>query len=303
MTNSTRTRKTCEATSSSTKPDYKFAQETTDWQPLRLYGQESECRQHTDRRSQPSKGFYVLKVSHNNYHNILPLVGDDATCTTTDCTQNKIPTDSKRKRETKTHPTNVQEDHSTKTETSYHKKNLSKRNINIRPLSATLQIDRRNKTLYVPLQFRDYENYGLLDTGAIQSAMSENELRRILQANPDAQLEEYRAPDFKVQIANCKWKYRTSTKANPSPVLYCGESVRGDIHDFAYNGQYPDWNVLLQKLLCDPGARKQHCKIPTDYRLPSNSNHQLGNSNYKFWSSGYHRRQRSHPDNKSSFPW
>ena len=56
--------------------------------------------------------------------------------------------------------------------------------------------------LYVPLQFREYENQGLLDTGAIQSTMSENELRRILQAHPAAQLEEYPAPDFKVQIAN-----------------------------------------------------------------------------------------------------
>ena len=56
--------------------------------------------------------------------------------------------------------------------------------------------------LYVPLQFREYENYGLLDTGAIQSAMSENELRRILQAHPAAQVEEYPALDFKVQFAN-----------------------------------------------------------------------------------------------------
>ena len=56
--------------------------------------------------------------------------------------------------------------------------------------------------LYVLLQFRAYENYGLLDTGAIQSAMSENKLRRILQAHPAAQLKEYPAPDFKVQTAN-----------------------------------------------------------------------------------------------------
>ena len=55
--------------------------------------------------------------------------------------------------------------------------------------------------LYVPLQLREYENQGLLDTVPIQSAMSENELRRILQAHP-AQVEEYRAPDIKVQIAN-----------------------------------------------------------------------------------------------------
>ena len=56
--------------------------------------------------------------------------------------------------------------------------------------------------LYVPLQFREYENQGLLDTGAIQSAMCENELRRILQAHPAAQLEEHPATDFKFRIAN-----------------------------------------------------------------------------------------------------
>ena len=72
----------------------------------------------------------------------------------------------------------------------------------VRPLSATLQLYKRNKMLYVPPQFRAYENQGLLDTGGIQSAMSENKLRRILQAHPAAQLEEYPAPNFKVQIAN-----------------------------------------------------------------------------------------------------
>ena len=56
--------------------------------------------------------------------------------------------------------------------------------------------------LYVPLQFRQYEIHGLLDTGAIRSAMSEDELRRILSAHPAALLEEYTAPVFKVQTAN-----------------------------------------------------------------------------------------------------
>ena len=56
--------------------------------------------------------------------------------------------------------------------------------------------------LYVPLQFRAYENFSLLDTGAIQSALSEAELRRILSAHPAALLQELPAPEFKVQIAN-----------------------------------------------------------------------------------------------------
>ena len=53
--------------------------------------------------------------------------------------------------------------------------------------------------MYVPLQFREYKNFGLLDTGAIQSALSEAELRRILSAHL---LQELPAPVFKVQIAN-----------------------------------------------------------------------------------------------------
>ena len=72
----------------------------------------------------------------------------------------------------------------------------------IRQLSATLQLNRKDKMLYVPLQFRAYENFGLLDTGAIQSALSEAELRRILSAHPAALLQELPAPEFKVQIAN-----------------------------------------------------------------------------------------------------
>ena len=37
----------------------------------------------------------------------------------------------------------------------------------IRQLSATLQLNKKDRMLYVPLQFRAYENFGLLDTGAI----------------------------------------------------------------------------------------------------------------------------------------
>ena len=77
-----------------------------------------------------------------------------------------------------------------------------KKDVAIQVLTATLQLNKKDKMLYVPLQFRAYENHGLLDTGAIRSAMSEDELRRILSAHPAALLEEYPAPDFKIQIAN-----------------------------------------------------------------------------------------------------
>ena len=40
--------------------------------------------------------------------------------------------------------------------------------------------------LYVPLQFDKYENQCLLDTGAIQCALSEAELGKLLHAHPEA---------------------------------------------------------------------------------------------------------------------
>ena len=56
--------------------------------------------------------------------------------------------------------------------------------------------------LFVPLQFNNYENQGLLDRGAVQSALSEAELRKIVAAHPEAVLDELLPPNFKVQIAN-----------------------------------------------------------------------------------------------------
>ena len=55
---------------------------------------------------------------------------------------------------------------------------------------------------FVPLQFNNYENQDLLDTGAVRSALSEAELRKITAAHPEAVLDELPPPNFKVQIAN-----------------------------------------------------------------------------------------------------
>ena len=56
--------------------------------------------------------------------------------------------------------------------------------------------------LYVPFQFNIYKNQGLLDTGAVQSALSETELRKITAAHPEAVIDELPPPKVKVQIAN-----------------------------------------------------------------------------------------------------
>ena len=72
------------------------------------------------------------------------------------------------------------------------KKHATKTEIHV--LSPTLHLNKKDKMLYVPLQFDKYENHALLDTGAIQSAMSEAELRKITTAHPEAILQELPPP-------------------------------------------------------------------------------------------------------------
>ena len=69
-------------------------------------------------------------------------------------------------------------------------------------LSPTLHFNKKNKMLFVLLQFNTYENQGLLDTGAVQSALSEAELRKYTAAHPEAVLNELPPPNYIVQIAN-----------------------------------------------------------------------------------------------------
>ena len=60
----------------------------------------------------------------------------------------------------------------------------------IHRLSPILQLNKEDRMLYVPLQSREYENFGLIDTGAIHSALSEAELRCIFSAHPAALFQE-----------------------------------------------------------------------------------------------------------------
>ena len=71
--------------------------------------------------------------------------------------------------------------------------------------SPTLRLNKKDKMLYVPFQFNIYKNQGLLDTGAVQSALSETELRKITAAHPEAVIDELPPPKVKVQIANCNF--------------------------------------------------------------------------------------------------
>ena len=86
------------------------------------------------------------------------------------------------------------------------RKHAVKTEIHVR--CPTLHLNKKNKILYVPLQFDKHDNHALLDTGAIQSAMSEAELRKRTTAHPETVLQELPP---KRQIPNRKRKISPST--------------------------------------------------------------------------------------------
>ena len=129
----------------------------------------------------------------------------------------------------------------------------------ISQLSATLQLNKKDKMLYMLLQFRAYENFGVLDTGAIQSALSEAELRRILSAHPAALLQELPAPEFEVQIA----------KGNIVPVrkqvllrFFIGGNVFEETFMVPDCGERTQWNVFLQKIFVYIDLDNNIVKLP-----------------------------------------
>ena len=69
-------------------------------------------------------------------------------------------------------------------------------------MSATLNQNKHDRILYIPVQFRDYEKHALLDNGAKKSAMSESEISRILTYQPSALLQEMPATEYKTQFTN-----------------------------------------------------------------------------------------------------
>ena len=83
---------------------------------------------------------------------------------------------------------------------------------------------------------------GLLDTGAMENAFSEAELRRILTAYPAALCGELPAPNFKLH-----WQRSTCTEISTSPFLHWTQGVRGNIYSLAYNVQCTQRHVILEK--------------------------------------------------------
>ena len=70
------------------------------------------------------------------------------------------------------------------------------------PLSTNLTLKNQRKMLYFPMDFGELNNDGLIDTGALSSAIPEADLRKIRLLAPHTILNEYPPPEFQIRVGN-----------------------------------------------------------------------------------------------------
>ena len=70
------------------------------------------------------------------------------------------------------------------------------------PLSTNLPLKNKRKMLYFPMDFGELNIDGLIDTGALSSAIPEADLRKIRLLAPHTILNEDPPPEFQIMVAN-----------------------------------------------------------------------------------------------------
>ena len=70
------------------------------------------------------------------------------------------------------------------------------------PLSTNLPLNNKRKMLYFPMDFGELNVDGLIDTGALSSAIPEADLRKIRLLAPHTTLNEGPTPEFQIMVAN-----------------------------------------------------------------------------------------------------
>ena len=70
------------------------------------------------------------------------------------------------------------------------------------PLSTNLPLKNKRKMLYFPMDFWDLNIDGLIDTGALSSAIPEADLRKIRKLAPQTILNEGPPPEYQIMVAN-----------------------------------------------------------------------------------------------------
>ena len=79
------------------------------------------------------------------------------------------------------------------------------------PLSTNLGLEYKKGMLYFPLDFGEMTIDGLIDTGALSSAIPEADLRKIRLLAPQSIVKERPAPTFQIMVANGQLKTPKST--------------------------------------------------------------------------------------------
>ena len=79
------------------------------------------------------------------------------------------------------------------------------------PLSTNLTLRNRRKILCFPIDFEELNIDGLIDTGALSSAMPEADLRKIRLLVPHTILNEGPPPEFQIMVANGQLEAPTAT--------------------------------------------------------------------------------------------
>ena len=79
------------------------------------------------------------------------------------------------------------------------------------PLSRILPIKNKRKMLYFPMDFGELNIDGLIDTGALSSAIPEADIRKILLLAPHTILNEGPPPEFQTMVANGQLEGRFAT--------------------------------------------------------------------------------------------
>ena len=70
------------------------------------------------------------------------------------------------------------------------------------PLTTNLGLKYKQRLLYVPMDFAELTFDCLVDTGALSSAISEADLRKILLLAPQSIIKEDPAPNFQIMVGN-----------------------------------------------------------------------------------------------------
>ena len=79
------------------------------------------------------------------------------------------------------------------------------------PLSTTINLKCKKRMLYFPMDFGELTIDGLIDTGALSSAIPEMDLRKIRLLSPQSVIREGPPPNFKIMVANGQLETPKST--------------------------------------------------------------------------------------------